>query len=115
MNWKTLPGYEGYYEVNSAGQIRSVERYLGRQKRPSKILSPYKHGKYWRVDLYKDGKRSRIKVHTAVLRAFRGPCPKNKQARHLNDIKSDNRLCNLKYGTWAQNHLDAIRNERRPF
>jgi len=31
---------------------------------------------------------------------------------HINDIKTDNRLCNLRYGTRSDNMEDAVRNGR---
>src|SRR5258708_5323391 len=49
-------------------------------------------------------------VHYIVLRAFRGERPEGMVCRHLNDVKTDNRLENLAYGTRAQNYRDCIRN-----
>ncbi|MGO2037013.1 MAG: HNH endonuclease [Brevibacterium sp.] len=44
-----------------------------------------------------------------------GPPPhEGAVVRHLNDIADDNRLCNLEYGTHADNSQDAIRNGRNP-
>lgn len=38
--WKTVKGYEGFYEVSSEGRVRSVERIDARgQHRKSKILN----------------------------------------------------------------------------
>jgi len=47
-----------------------------------------------------------------VLNAFVGKCPDGLQGLHANDVKSDNRLSNLSWGTPSQNQLDAIRNDR---
>lgn len=48
-----------------------------------------------------------------ILEAFRGarPTPKH-QVRHLNDIKTDNHLSNLAWGTAKQNSQDKCRNGR---
>lgn len=49
-------------------------------------------------------------VHHLVLEAFVGPKPEGLQARHLNDVKTDNRLENLVWGTVKENSQDAVRN-----
>jgi hypothetical protein len=60
-------------------------------------------------------------VHVLVLKAFMGDRPYGAVARHLNDIKTDNRLSNLAWGTASENAKDAKRNgkllhgERHPF
>jgi len=50
-------------------------------------------------------------LHTVMLEAFVGPRPRrNMEGRHLNDVKSDNRIENLEWGTRKQNAEDACRN-----
>jgi len=53
-------------------------------------------------------------VHRLVAETFLGPRPSNLVTRHLNDVKADNKLDNLAYGTTADNVHDAIRNGRHP-
>ncbi len=48
-------------------------------------------------------------VHRLVLETFIGPCPDGMWARHLNSIKSDNRLENLEWNTPAINIQDKWR------
>lgn len=79
------------------------------------LLSPYQsdHG-YMYVQVPREGKPGTEPrtVHTMVLEAFAGgrPAP-GWEARHLNDVKDDNRWpWNLCWGTKAQNVLDAIAN-----
>ncbi len=47
--WKTIPGYEGYYEASTEGRVRSIPRTAtgrwGRCNRQSKILTPTPNGK----------------------------------------------------------------------
>lgn len=60
-----------------------------------------------------DGKLKQF--HVLLLETFVGPKPtRTSEARHLNDIKSDNRLENLAWGTRKQNAEDACRNGRLP-
>lgn len=53
-------------------------------------------------------------VHSLVLAAFIGPRPKGACVRHLNDVRHDNRLANLTYGSYRDNSQDALRNSRYP-
>jgi hypothetical protein len=49
-------------------------------------------------------------VHVLVLEAFVGPRPDGAEARHNNDVKSDNRVANLCWGTHSENYVDRVRN-----
>jgi hypothetical protein len=40
---------------------------------------------------------------------FRGPCPPGMEACHNNGDPTDNRLCNLRWDTHANNEADKIR------
>lgn len=52
------------------------------------------------------------KLHILVLEAFVGPRPDGMVGRHKNDIKSDNRLDNLCWGTQSENAIDRVRHGR---
>jgi hypothetical protein len=66
---------------------------------------------YLSVHLFREvGKPERRFVHQLVLLVFVGPPPEGQVARHLNDIRTDNRLENLAYGSKQENAADAIRN-----
>lgn len=58
------------------------------------------------------GYRGSVRVHVLVATAFHGPRPIGMVCRHLNDIKTDNRACNLAWGTVAENNRDAVLNGR---
>lgn len=57
-----------------------------------------------------DGVKKQHSTHHWIARAFLGPKPEGQVVRHLNDVKTDNRISNLRYGTHAENSADAIRN-----
>ena len=98
--------FMGYkkYKINKRGVIKSLKR------KGWKRLVPYtnKHG-YPTVGLSKHGTTKKFRVNRLVLLAFRGPCPEGMQCRHLNGIKDDNRIDNLKWGTPKRNQKDRIK------
>lgn len=79
--------------------------------RPGKLLS----GNmltigYLVVTLRDNGKTKTRYIHHLVAETFIGPRPDGMEVRHLNDIKTDNRLVNLTYGTRTENCQDRLRN-----
>ncbi len=120
--WKDVPGFVGLYEVSNLGNVRSKSRTVrhncgGDKKVKGQIISQLiTPNGYCQVSLYCKGKRKACSVHRLVLLAFIGRCPKGYEVRHLNSIKTDNRLVNLAYGTHSENVIDTInlgRNSRQ--
>ena len=103
--WKSVVGYEGLYEVNENGQIRS----LPRNTTSGRILSLYTNGHngYQYVCLCKDNKSISKRVHKIVMEAFEGKS--DLIINHINGAKDDNRLSNLEYCTQSENMLHAYR------
>jgi hypothetical protein len=66
--WKDIPGYEGLYQVNRDGAVRSMNwRNRGEIKELS--LKETKTGQL-QVELSKDGKRKTYSVQSLVVEAF---------------------------------------------
>jgi hypothetical protein len=108
--WKSIPKTCGRYEISNMGRIRS---YLKQGRRrfyvaniPQRFihLSEDKNG-YSICRLWYPGGPKSVKVHQIVLNVFVGPKPQGFECRHLNDIKSDNRKDNLKWGTRYENQV----------
>lgn len=93
---KDVPGFEGRYAVDEAGNVYNV--LTGRS------LQPWPVSGYQMVALG-SAKVKRL-VHLLVLLAFEGPCPEGMQARHRNGRRDDNRRANLCYGTPVENAAD---------
>lgn len=120
--WKDIPEFAESYEVSNFGRVRSKNRMVrhncgGEKKVKEKILSQLilPNG-YCQVFLWCEGKRKACLVHRLVLLAFVGKCPEGQEVRHLNSVKTDNRLVNLAYGTHSENVIDTInlgRNSRQ--
>ena len=113
-------GHEGRYEVSDQGRVRSLDRIIDcpgpkphRRSHKGRILRAADDGHgYQSVTL--DWKRGAVMIHKLVLEAFVGPKPEGCEARHLDDVRSNNVLSNLAWGTQSENWQDARRNGRRP-
>lgn len=101
--WRSVVGWEGFYEVSSQGRVRRVG------KSPRK-LSRARTG-YFVCSLNRPGVQTLHTVHRMVLEAFIGPGD-GLEARHLNHNRADNRLVNLAWGTSAENSADMVKADR---
>lgn len=103
--WRSIPGYEGYYEASTRGRIRNVGYFLrGAHRvrrrpivlRPVRARGPLGH---IRATVSKMGEKRGVRVARLVLLAFRGPPPTNRHhPHHRNRKANDNRPANLTWG-----------------
>lgn len=116
--WRPVKGYEGLYEVSSKARVKRVERLITRSDGVTRRfdenirkVSVSRKG-YLRLMLSKDWVLKNHEVHRLMAEAFI-PNPNGlPMVRHLNDIKTDNRLENFAWGTAKDNGEDAVRNGR---
>lgn len=113
-NWKEIKGYEGLYEVSSEGRIRIMSKtYLsGRGKYVRRveesIMKPSYSNGYQQVTLSKDKLRKSYKVHRLVADAFI-PNPDNLPCiDHINTVRTDNRVDNLRWCSHKDNSNNPI-------
>lgn len=98
------------YCITDNGDIWSKKR-LDKMGRPigNCWLKPKKNRNgYLEVCLYKNNRHYWRSIHRLVLLTFVGECPENMETRHLNGIKTDNRLNNLEWNTKRINTNDTI-------
>lgn len=100
--WKTIIAHPDY-EVSNLGRVRSFRR--GKPR----ILKPRNDGGgYLGVALFSPT-RKEVKVHQLVLHTFVGPPLPEQECRHLNGMRDDNRVENLKWGTRKEQAADRKR------
>lgn len=106
--YKAIKGYEGIYEVNELGQVRSIDRkvkskdgkimkFKGRDLKPSMDV-----GGYAMVILRKNGISKMRKVHRLVADAFLPNTDNLPEVHHKNHDRKDNRVHNLAWVTSAE-------------
>ena len=93
--WKGIEDYPNY-EVSNYGHIRNIK--TGRIRK-----HVFNHDRYHRIELCKNGKRKMKQVARVVLEAFLGIDPERPEGDHINRNRDDNRLCNLRWATRAEN------------
>lgn len=109
--WKQIPGYEGIYDVSSAGRVRSW-RVTGHDgiSSASKILrSNARKDNYINVVLRNDRLKKAFGIHQLVLLAFVPNIHNKPFANHLNGLRWDNRIENLEWCTNKENLQHAHR------
>jgi hypothetical protein len=119
--WKDIPGYEGKYQVNPIGIIKSLPKCSKHYVRgESLILKSHSLGRnrqYCGVPLTFDGKTKVFYVHRIVATAFL-PNPDNlPQVNHIDGNKQNNRVENLEWCSAKQNiqhSYDAGLHSRKP-
>lgn len=116
--WKSVVGYEGFYEVSSHGRIRTVSRRVenglknsGYRTVPPRVLKQkQKKNGYKEVSLCRDGVVKTCLVHRVVASAFLERKEGETAVNHKNLHKDDNRVENLEWCTYSYNSKHAADN-----
>lgn len=101
--WKSVPDFEGLYEISNLGRVKSLPKQLGVRWREEKIIKNNidSHG-YCYVVLCKNKKTYPRRVHRLVMLSFVGDYP-DMIVNHLDFNKQNNALDNLEYVTTLGN------------
>ena len=103
--WKSVNGYEGYYEISNLGRVASVNyAKMGIRK----VLSPKHAAEYDKVVLALNGKHRCKNVHRLVAENFI-PNPNNlEDVNHIDGNKRNNQVSNLEWVSRSDNVLHSI-------
>ena len=107
VQYRDIADFPGY-KFGDDGSVWSAWRGKRLTNEWTRIAGWIGEGGYRRVML--TGRRMYL-IHRIILLAFIGPCPDGMQCLHLNSIKTDCRLSNLKWGTREEN-MDDVRNRK---
>ena len=101
---KDIKGYEGLYGITTEGDVYSYKR--------KRFLKPIADEKgYLIVNLCKDGKMKKYKIHRLVAEAYI-PNPDNlPQVDHINEDKTNNCVNNLQ---WITNRDNSRKSNNKP-
>lgn len=119
--WRAVPGWPEY-EVSDHGRMRSRTRVIESERngrpysirRNGQVLKPAVGPRgHLSVMVYGEGRKQRLGVHCAVLRAFdRLPLP-GEEACHKEGDPSRNTPADLRWGTRQDNHNDMTEHGTR--
>jgi hypothetical protein len=107
--WKDIAGYEGLYQVSELGSVRRFYKTRG----PKVLRSGIDSGEYSYVILSKHNKQVNFKVHRLVATAFISNLNNLPCVCHKDDVKSNNCVSNLFWGSHQDNMLDMVQKGRR--
>ena len=89
------------YQVSNTGLVKSIK--FNRVM----VLRPQLRNGYWAVRLYKNGTQTMYDVHRLVALAFISNPDNKEQVDHINRIKMDNRVENLRWATQSENIINT--------
>ena len=95
--WKDIEGFEDYYKISNLGNVYS--------KRNERNLKPFLNsGGYYNIGLCKNNERKNMLIHRLIGIHFIDN-PENKPCiDHINKVRNDNRIINLKWATIKENN-----------
>jgi hypothetical protein len=118
--WRDVPGYEGSYQVNARGEVRSCDRTVpmaGHTRRiRGVLLKPHADTfGHLQVRLSRNNSHREVLVHRLVALAFlKESYFENAHVCHGDGNPANNVVENLRWGTRRDNGLDRIRHGRDP-
>lgn len=120
--WKDIPNYEGYYQASNLGRVRSLDRTVidkieRRSFHKGRDLKWCSNKGYRKVVLSKDGICECVKISQLVAISFLNHTPNGNTnvVDHINGVRSDDRLINLRIVTNRQNVSTCFRSNDGTF
>jgi hypothetical protein len=102
--WEDIKGYEGLYQINEDGKVKSLARVKGFILCKERILKEHKNNNgYIRVTLSKNDEAKKFFIHRLVYETFIGQIPKEYEINHMDKNRLNNNITNLELVTNAEN------------
>lgn len=111
--WYLLKGFDGFYEINKKGEVRSTLKrrcFIGRKPKGEKLKLRIARSGYWQVSLRKPNeKQTSYFIHRLLAINFI-PNPENKPCiNHIDSNRLNNNLENLEWCTYSENNKHAYK------
>lgn len=107
--WKDVVGYEDFYQVSNMGNVRSKDTYVDGMLVKGKILTLYHDTKGYLFVWLNNGIENKMhRVHRLVAIAFIKRKEDKDFIDHINTVKDDNRVENLRWCTRSENMRNPI-------
>jgi hypothetical protein len=119
--WKDVNGYEGYYQISSHGNVKSIDRYVKhnhdrlRIQKGRTIKQALNQDKYYCFSLSKDGNSKIVLTHRIVAKMFIENLNNYKIVNHKDGNKLNCNYWNLEWCTTQENTEHARINDLVPF
>ena len=111
--WKDIIGFEGYYQINEHGEVRSVDRYMDNNGtqilKKGQLIKPYiDTNGYYQVNFSVNGKKTKGSVHRLVAIHFLENPNKLNEVNHIDHDKLNCHVSNLEWVTRKENQEKMV-------
>tara|TARA_R100000353_G_scaffold141373_1_gene100847 strand:- start:75 stop:587 length:513 start_codon:yes stop_codon:yes gene_type:complete len=96
--WKDVIGYEGHYRISNQGRVMSLKSGKTRIRKPT-----LHRGGYLKIILRKNKRTKTFLIARLVAQHFLPDWDKSLQVDHINGVKTENDVDNLRMVTGSQN------------
>ena len=104
--WRPVKGYKGYYEVSNLGRVRSLN--YNHTKTTQILRGKLRHDGYVEYALNVDKKTKYRRAHQLVAEAFLDNPEGKPEIDHINRMRDDNRVENLRWVTKSENLTNPL-------
>lgn len=111
--WMPVYEWENHYEISNTGLVRTLCRQNYKAHQSGFLRPTFDKDCYLKVSFCEGNRRRYYRINRLVATAFL-PNPDNKPiVDHINGIRWDNRVENLRWVTQSENILDSFRQGRK--